>query len=138
MAMSTGRSTRARPLHGAQRDRGDPTGRASGAADVLPAGAPRHAVFLDKDGMLVENVPYNVDPARLQFVEYVYQRIDVVGSGRFLYPVQSRAVVVDVLERLLAAVPSGALPADGSSTPAERRRILSRVRDVLGSTRETS
>jgi len=29
--------------------------------------APRPAVFLDKDGTLVEDVPYNVDPARLVF-----------------------------------------------------------------------
>ena len=27
---------------------------------------PRPAVFLDKDGTLVENVPYNVDPARIE------------------------------------------------------------------------
>jgi D-glycero-D-manno-heptose 1,7-bisphosphate phosphatase len=27
----------------------------------------RRAVFLDKDGTLVENVPYNVDPAKLRF-----------------------------------------------------------------------
>jgi D-glycero-D-manno-heptose 1,7-bisphosphate phosphatase len=26
---------------------------------------PGRAVFLDKDGTLVENVPYNVDPARV-------------------------------------------------------------------------
>lgn len=32
-----------------------------------PAEAPwRRAVFLDKDGTLVENVPYNVDPAKLR------------------------------------------------------------------------
>lgn len=31
-------------------------------------GKPRHrAVFLDKDGTLVEDVPYNVDPAKLRF-----------------------------------------------------------------------
>lgn len=29
---------------------------------------PRPAVFLDKDGTLVEDVPYNVDPARLRLV----------------------------------------------------------------------
>lgn len=29
--------------------------------------APRAAVFVDKDGTLVKNVPYNVDPALLQF-----------------------------------------------------------------------
>lgn len=28
---------------------------------------PRRAVFLDKDGTLVEDVPFNVDPARLRF-----------------------------------------------------------------------
>lgn len=28
---------------------------------------PRPAVFIDKDGTLVENVPWNVDPARLRF-----------------------------------------------------------------------
>ena len=27
----------------------------------------RPAVFLDKDGTLIENVPYNVDPAKLRF-----------------------------------------------------------------------
>jgi len=30
---------------------------------------PARAVFLDKDGTLVEDVPYNVDPAKLRFTE---------------------------------------------------------------------
>jgi D-glycero-D-manno-heptose 1,7-bisphosphate phosphatase len=30
---------------------------------------PRKAVFLDKDGTLVENVPYNADPRRLRLAE---------------------------------------------------------------------
>lgn len=34
---------------------------------LVPTTRRRSAVFLDKDGTLVENVPYNVDPARLQF-----------------------------------------------------------------------
>jgi histidinol-phosphate phosphatase family protein len=33
------------------------------------AGARRAAVFLDKDGTLVRDVPYNVDPARTEFTE---------------------------------------------------------------------
>ena len=37
---------------------------AVGAADT-PAGRP--AVFIDKDGTLIDNVPYNVDPALLRF-----------------------------------------------------------------------
>ena len=28
---------------------------------------PGRAVFIDKDGTLVENVPYNVDPAKVRF-----------------------------------------------------------------------
>lgn len=35
--------------------------------DPTPARVLRPAVFLDKDGTLVEDVPYNVDPARLRF-----------------------------------------------------------------------
>ena len=27
----------------------------------------RKAIFLDKDGTLIENEPYNVDPARIRF-----------------------------------------------------------------------
>lgn len=33
-----------------------------------PARAARSAVFVDKDGTLVENLPYNVDPARIRLV----------------------------------------------------------------------
>ncbi|MDL5033810.1 HAD-IIIA family hydrolase [Pelomonas sp. APW6] len=43
----------------------------SGRLDGPPAGTRRvlrPAVFIDKDGTLVENVPYNVDPARLRFM----------------------------------------------------------------------
>ncbi len=32
-----------------------------------PPGKGRAAIFLDKDGTLVENVPYNVDPARMHY-----------------------------------------------------------------------
>lgn len=35
--------------------------------DLPSRGALRPAVFIDKDGTLVENVPYNVDPALLRF-----------------------------------------------------------------------
>jgi D-glycero-D-manno-heptose 1,7-bisphosphate phosphatase len=31
-----------------------------------PPSAPRRAVFLDKDGTLIDDVPYNVDPERMQ------------------------------------------------------------------------
>ncbi|MEW6707246.1 MAG: HAD family hydrolase [Pseudomonadota bacterium] len=35
--------------------------------DAPRSAPPNKAVFLDKDGTLVEDVPYNVDPARLRF-----------------------------------------------------------------------
>ena len=34
---------------------------------ALTEAAPRPAIFLDKDGTLVEDVPYDIDPARLVF-----------------------------------------------------------------------
>jgi len=36
--------------------------------DRLPAGPLRPCLFIDKDGTLIENVPYNVDPAQLRFM----------------------------------------------------------------------
>jgi histidinol-phosphate phosphatase family protein len=36
-------------------------------ASLPQGGARRRAVFLDKDGTLVRNVPFNVDPAKLDF-----------------------------------------------------------------------
>jgi len=45
-----------------------PVASAGGSLDRGRASAGwRRAVFVDKDGTLVENVPYNVDPARLRF-----------------------------------------------------------------------
>jgi len=38
-----------------------------GPKPVAPPLGKRRAVFIDKDGTLIENVPYNVDPALLQF-----------------------------------------------------------------------
>jgi D,D-heptose 1,7-bisphosphate phosphatase len=39
------------------------------AIDAPAAGRARRAVFIDKDGTLVHDVPYNVDPARLKLRE---------------------------------------------------------------------
>lgn len=44
--------------------------------------AARPAVFLDKDGTLVEDVPYNVDPGRLVFTRHALaalRRLDAAG-----------------------------------------------------------
>lgn len=46
----------------------DPLGLLQGPAARRFASPLRPALFIDKDGTLVENVPYNVDPARLRFM----------------------------------------------------------------------
>ncbi len=43
------------------------------SADHSDARPSARAVFLDKDGTLVENVPYNVDPARLRFTPHALE-----------------------------------------------------------------
>ena len=60
---------RRRSRRGARREGGGLAGASAGAEsgrDSALLGAGR-AVFVDKDGTLVEDVPYNVDPARLRF-----------------------------------------------------------------------
>lgn len=52
-----------------------------GSAEVNPADL-RPAIFLDKDGTLVRDIPYNVDPERLEFYPDVFpglQRLDAAG-----------------------------------------------------------
>jgi len=43
----------------------------------------RPAVFIDKDGTLVENVPYNVDTARLQFLPGAPQALAALAAGGY-------------------------------------------------------
>lgn len=42
---------------------------------------PRRAVFLDKDGTLVEDVPYNVDPALLRFTPNALEALQLLASN---------------------------------------------------------
>lgn len=46
--------------------------------------APRPAVFLDKDGTLVENVPHNVDPAKLRFMPGVIDGLRLLDASGFV------------------------------------------------------
>jgi histidinol-phosphate phosphatase family protein len=45
----------------------------------VPA-APRKAVFVDKDGTLVEDLPYNVDPARVRFTPRAMDGLRLLGQ----------------------------------------------------------
>ncbi|MBW8760365.1 MAG: HAD family hydrolase [Burkholderiales bacterium] len=41
----------------------------------MPGSGRRPAIFLDKDGTLVEDVPYNVDPALLRFTPHAFEAL---------------------------------------------------------------
>ena len=54
-----------------------------GARNQAGGPGPRRAVFLDKDGTLVRNVPYNVDPARLEFTANALEGVARLGAAGF-------------------------------------------------------
>jgi D,D-heptose 1,7-bisphosphate phosphatase len=78
----------------------------------------RRAVFLDKDGTLIHNVPYNVDPAKIQFTQgaaIALQRLhaahyDLIvitnqsGVARGYFPESALAAVEQRLHELFADV----------------------------------
>jgi histidinol-phosphate phosphatase family protein len=49
----------------------------------------RRAVFLDKDGTLVENIPYNVDPDRIRFLPGVEEGIALLAARGYALVVVS-------------------------------------------------
>ncbi|AKJ30605.1 D-glycero-alpha-D-manno-heptose-1,7-bisphosphate 7-phosphatase [Caldimonas brevitalea] len=50
--------------------------------DAAPGGLAK-AVFLDKDGTVVENVPYNVDPALVRFTPYAIDGLQLLAEEGF-------------------------------------------------------
>lgn len=55
------------------------------ALDKVPEKAPtERAVFVDKDGTLVESVPYNVDPAKLRFTPNAMEGLRLLAQRGFL------------------------------------------------------
>jgi len=68
----------ARPLPQGQRRRP-----ADAATPAAPLHARRAAVFLDKDGTLIENVPYNVDPALLRFTPRALPALQLLSRAGF-------------------------------------------------------
>ncbi|WOB06146.1 HAD family hydrolase [Piscinibacter gummiphilus] len=51
--------------------------------DLRPEPPRSPAVFLDKDGTLVENVPYNVDPAKLRFTPHAFDGLRALQAAGF-------------------------------------------------------
>lgn len=73
----------------------------------------RRGVFLDKDGTLVEDVPYNVDPARLCFTPHALEALHLlVQKGHSLIVVSNQPGIArrlfdhTALDRLQAALKS--------------------------------
>jgi D-glycero-D-manno-heptose 1,7-bisphosphate phosphatase len=78
----------------------------------------RRAVFLDKDGTLIEDVPYNVDPARIRLLPGAVAGLRALHRAGFLlivvsnqsgvargyFPEAALAAVEERLRALLAAV----------------------------------
>lgn len=61
---------------------GPPT--AAGPVSALRAAArAAPAVFLDKDGTLVENVPYNVDPQQLRFTRNAFEALRLLSQAGY-------------------------------------------------------
>jgi D,D-heptose 1,7-bisphosphate phosphatase len=54
------------------------------ASDEAEARAPRAAVFLDKDGTLVEDVPYNVDPGLIQLADGAEEALRMLHAAGYL------------------------------------------------------
>jgi len=52
--------------------------------DKRSARAPRRAVFIAKDGTLVENVPYNIDPALLRFRPAAREALAALARAGFV------------------------------------------------------
>ncbi len=52
-------------------------------AHADPATRPRPTVFLDKDGTLIEDLPYNVDPRRIRFAPGARDGLRLLGAAGY-------------------------------------------------------
>ena len=55
----------------------------AGSTKEAPRKPLRRAAFLDKDGTLVENVPYNVDPAKLKLTPHAVEGLGLLQDKGF-------------------------------------------------------
>jgi D-glycero-D-manno-heptose 1,7-bisphosphate phosphatase len=85
---------------------------------------PRRAVFLDKDGTLIENVPYNVDPVRIRLAPRAVEGLRMLAGAGFALVVVSNqsgvargyfdlAALELVRERLEMLLAAGGVRLDG-------------------------
>jgi histidinol-phosphate phosphatase family protein len=97
----------------------------SGGLDAAPARpAVGRAVFIDKDGTLVENVPYNVDPAKVRFTPHAvdglrllqqhgFHLVVVTNQPGVAYGMFTRAALTRLQHALAAMLERGGVRLDG-------------------------
>ena len=78
--------------------------------------------------MLADEEP----PLIIDYLYYPYERVDVVGSGRFYYPMGPVECRVDVLDKLLAHLPAGEMMCTSSNDKSARLEILRQLITLLG------
>jgi histidinol-phosphate phosphatase family protein len=78
------------------------------------------AVFLDKDGTLIENVPYNVDPGRIRLLD---------GAGEALAQLHCAGFRLIVISNQ-SGVARGYFPEDALAAVEDKLRDLLRMFDV--------
>ena len=71
-------------------------------------------------------------PVSLEYLYYAYERVDVVGSGRFYYPMEPQSRSIDVLDELLRHVDGGQMLSTKSQDEGERLEILRQLVTLLG------
>jgi histidinol-phosphate phosphatase family protein len=103
------------PLAIAHRLRGEVAVRRAGWRRPRPEHRPR-AVLFDRDGTLIENVPYLADPGRVQ---------PVPGAGQALAALRRHGIAVGVISNQ-----SGV--ARGLITPAQLESVNARIESLLG------
>jgi D-glycero-D-manno-heptose 1,7-bisphosphate phosphatase len=84
----------------------------------------RRALFLDKDGTLVEDVPYNVDPSRLRFMNGAVEGLRAICAAGYRLVIVSNqsgvargyfapGALAAVYERLRSMLAEAGIPLDG-------------------------
>jgi D-inositol-3-phosphate glycosyltransferase len=102
-------------------------------------GSRRPAIFLDKDGTLVENVPYNVDPARLRLASHAvealrlwrdagYRLVVITNQSGIARGLFDRAALSGLHDALATRLALAGVPIDGFFACPHREASLCHCR----------
>src|SRR5690606_42085233 len=95
---------------------------------------PRRAVFLDKDGTLIENVPYNIDVERIRFTAGAEQAVPRLAGAGFAIAIVSDppGVARGVFDEAAVAEVGRALPDKRANPRVGLARLHYRPRAPAG------